>query len=248
MRHIRLLLLTACWGCSLSPLQNRIKPGEEAFVVVTGTGADGHTDLFAFQPGGGEVYQLTFTAMTESAPHLSRRGDVVAFLRHGAGSGREQGELVVMNLLNGAERHLDVPESAGKLLNLGWSDDESRIYLETGNGRWMVDAPPAVPDARKAPPENLAFADSALTTWLGTPRFARVERCTSGGLCIVGPSGEPRELSPSGQAVTRWGSDSLGWLEGDEIVVRPLGPGPARRFDVNPRFVTKLTGLSYTSP
>lgn len=242
------LIPLALAACSLSPLQNRIHPGEEPFVVVVGTGADGKVDLFATLPGGGEVHRLTFTSMTESAPQLSRQGDVVAFLRHGTGSGRDQGELVVMNLLNGAERHLDVSDSAGTLRNVGWSDDEQHLYLETDNGRWMVDVPPLAPNARRIPTDLAAAADSALGTWLGTPRFAHVEPCTTGGICIAGPSGEPRELSPTGRGAVRWGSDSVAWLEGDQIVVRPLGPGPMRRLDLDPKRVTALTGVSYATP
>jgi len=248
VRTLLPLLVMAVGACSLSPLQNRIHPGEEAFVVVVGTGADEKVDLFATLPGGGEVHRLTFTSMVESSPHLSPRGDVVAFLRHGTGSGREQGELVVMNLLNGAERHLDVPDSAGTLRNVAWSDDEQHLYLLTDTGRWLVDAPPIAPNARRVPPERLAAADSALDTWLGTPRFAHVEPCATGGLCIAGPSGEPRELSATGTAATRWGSDSVAWLEGDQIVIRPLGPGPMRRLDLDPKRVTALTGVSYATP
>ncbi len=248
MRALRVLLPLALAACSLSPLQNRIHPGEEPFVVVVGTGADQKVDLFATLPGGGEVHRLTFTSMVESAPRLSRRGDVVAFLRHGTGSGRAQGELVVMNLLNGAERHLNVPDSAGILRNVGWSDDERLLYLETDTGRWMVDAPPVAPNARRIPAELTPTADSALNTWLGSPRFARVEPCATGGICIAGPSNEPRELSATGQDAARWGSDSVAWLEGDQIVIRPLGPGPMRRLDLDSKRVSALTGLAYATP
>lgn len=248
MRALLALALLPATACSLSPLQNRIHPGEEPFVVVVGTGADEKVDLFATLPGGGEVHRLTFTSMTESVPRLSRRGDVVAFLRHGTGSGRKQGELVVMNLLNGAERHLDVPDSAGTLQDLGWSEDEQHLYVATDNGRWVVDAPPAALNPRRVPVERLALADTALDTWLGRPRFAYVTSCATGGICIVGPSGEPRELSETGRAPTRWGSDSVAWLEGDQIVVRPLGPGPVRRLDLNPKWVSGITGVSYATP
>ncbi len=248
MRVPLAVMLLASAGCSLSPLQNRIHPGEEPFVVVVGTGADQKVDLFATLPGGGEVHRLTFTAMVESSPRLSGRGDVVAFLRHGTGSGRAQGEVVVMNLLNGAERHLDVPDSAGTLRSIGWSDDERHLFLTTDNGHWMVDAPPVAPNARRIPPALTATADSALNIWLGTPRFARVEPCATGGICIAGPSGEPRELSGTGQDAARWGSDSVAWLEGDQIVIRPLGPGPMRRLDLDPKRVTALTGLTYATP
>lgn len=248
MRALLALALLGLAACSLSPLQNRIKPGEEPFVVVAGTGADENVDLFATLPGGGDVHRLTFTSMAESSPRLTRRGDVLAFLRHGTGSGREQGELVVMNLLNGAERHLDVADSVGTLRSIAWSDDERMLYLETESGRWVVDAPPVAPNARRIPGDLEAAADSALALWLGTPRFARIEACEVGTLCITGPNGEPRALSTDGRFPTRWGGDSVAWLEGDLILIRPLGPGPIRRLELDPERVRDLTGLSYATP
>lgn len=240
------LLLVA--GCSLSPLQNRIKPGEEPFVVLAGTGSDGHVDLYATLPGGGEIHQLTFTAMVESAPRLSARGDVLAFLRHGEGSGRADGELVVMNLLNGAERRLDLPPTAGHLEAVGWAPDERTLYVMTSSGPWQVAAPPLAPNPQPVGEAARAAADSALMTLLGTPRFARASRCDSGGVCIVGTDGAPRQLDADGSAPFRWGSDSVAWLVGDRVVIRPLGPGPARRLDPDPSRISGITGASYATP
>lgn len=234
-------------ACSLSPLQNRIHPGDDAFLVVAGTGSDGYVDLFALLPGGGEVYQLTFTAMTESAPRLTRLGDVVAFLRRGTGSGREGGALVVMNLLNGAERTLDIPQAAGALQAVGWSDDERHLFLDTDQGRWMADAPPAPAAPRPVPAEWAAAADSALDIWVGWPRFARVTPCDS-GLCITGPNAVPARLAAVGGAATRWGRDSVAWLLHGDVVVRPLGPGPARRLALDPARVTAVSAVTYAEP
>ncbi len=235
-------------GCSLSPLQNRIHPGKDAFVLVAGTGTDQHVDLFALLPGGGEVQRVTFTAMVESAPRLTRQGDVVAFLRHGVGTRRAAGELVVLNLLNGAERTLEIPDSAGALSGLGWSDDQRLIYVATATGPWVVAAPPAAPDARPVDVDQRAAADTALALWVGTPRFAQVARCDSGGLCITGPSGVAAQLSSAGAAPSRWGRDSVAWLEGDVVVIRPLGPGPTRRLEPDPTRLHDLTAVSYATP
>jgi hypothetical protein len=240
-----LLLLAAC---SLSPLQNRIKPGEEPFVVLAGTGSDGHVDLYATLPGGGEIHQLTFTAMVESSPRLSARGDVLAFLRHGEGSARANGELVVMNLLNGAERRLDLPPEAGQLQGVGWASDERALFVATTTGPWRIEAPPLAPNPQPVPAAERAAADSALMTLLGTPRFARATPCDSGGICIVGSSGESRGLDPDGHDPFRWGSDSVAWLVGDQVVIRPLGPGPARRLEPNPKRITGISAASYAAP
>ncbi|HPF61038.1 MAG: hypothetical protein KC544_07870 [Gemmatimonadetes bacterium] len=235
-------------GCSLSPLQNRIKPGEEPFVVLAGTGTDGHVDLYATLPGGGDIHQLTFTAMVESSPRLSARGDVLAFLRHGEGSARSDGELVVMNLLNGAERRLDLPPAAGTLTGLGWSDDERTLYVRTSTGAWRVAAPPLPPEPRPVTDAERAAADSALMTLLGTPRFASAAPCDSGGVCITGADGTPRRVDPDGRAPFRWGSDSVAWLVGDRVAIRPLGPGPVRRLDPDLTRISGITGASYASP
>lgn len=233
-------------GCSLSPLRDKIKPGRDAFVVVSGTGSDGITDIFAALPGGGTVWQITFTSMTERSPRLTDRGGLLAFLRYGVGTARGQGELVVLNLLNGAERRIALPEAAESLQTIGWTADEHAIDVATSSGVWRVNAPPAEPDPRRL--DLPVGKDSALMVLVGTPRFARVAPCDSGGLCITGPNGVPRELSIDGRLPARWGSDSLAWLEGDRIVIRPLGPGPTRQLDLDPTVVSKLTGVSYASP
>ena len=53
---LRLLLtchLSLLTNCSITPLTNKIRVGEEPFVIVVGEGRDGETDLFA-APAGGE--------------------------------------------------------------------------------------------------------------------------------------------------------------------------------------------------
>lgn len=214
-------------GCSLSPLHRKIKVGEEPFVVFAATGPDGKVDLFASPPVGGDPVRLTFTAMRESMPRLTPRGDMLAFIRDRTqGSGQD---LVVMNLLSGAERLLELPTEAGTITALGWSSDHAAIYLQGAASRWRVSAPPAAMEVVLLDSRTSPAADSALMTVLGTPAFARAERCANGGICVIGPSGEPSQLSAQGGQPFRWGADSLAWFDADVLMIRPLGPGNTRR-------------------
>jgi hypothetical protein len=214
-------------GCSLSPLHRKIKVGEEPFVVFVATGTDGKTDLFASPPSGGDPVRLTFTAMTESLPRLTSQGDMVAFLRDRMRDGAQ--DLVVMNLLSGAERVVELPGEAGVISALGWSRDASALYLQASSGRWRVTAPPANLVVTLLDGSVDFDADSALMTLLGNPSFARAEACAGGGICVIGPSGIPSQVSTTGTAPFRWGSDSVAWFDGGMIVVRPLGAGTSRR-------------------
>ncbi len=90
-------------ACSFSPLAHRINVGQEPFVIFVGDGIDHHTDLFAAPAGGGEVAQLTFTALVEQHPRLSPSGDVVAFIRMRDTLPGTHHDVVAMNLLTGGD-------------------------------------------------------------------------------------------------------------------------------------------------
>ena len=214
-------------GCSLSPLHRKIKVGEEPFVVFVATGTDGKPDLFASHPTGGEPVRLTFTAMAEALPRLTPRGDMVAFVREQ--NDKSGHDLVVMNLLSGAERLLELPAETGTISALGWNSDQSAIYLQGATNRWRVTAPPAPIAIELLSAAAATAADSALMVVLGRPAFARAEPCVGGAVCVVGPNGVPARMSAIGRAPFRWGSDSLAWFEEDRIMIRSLGPGTARR-------------------
>jgi hypothetical protein len=232
-------------GCSLSPLHRKIKVGEEPFVVFVATGSDGKTDLFASTPVGGDPVRLTFTAMVEAMPRLTPQGDMVAFIRtRSSDSGLD---LVVMNLLSGAERLLELPPEAGPVTALGWSSDRSAIFLRGATARWRVTAPPAPIAMALLDADEAAQADSVLMVRLGSPAFARAEVCSDGGICVTGPSGIPGKVSPSGTAPFRWGSDSLAWFDDDRIMIRSLGPGTARHLTWTGG-VSEPRGGSYAEP
>ncbi len=217
-------------GCSVSPIANRVKIGEEDFVVFAGDGVDGRSDLFVSLANGGTVTQLTFTTPLEMLPRLSPEGGVLAFVRARDSLPSSPRTLVVMNLLNGAERDIALPDSAGKPQALGWARELGVFYVRTDRATtWRVTTPPLALAVTSVPAGEQVAADSALATWLGEPRFARAVACPAGGVCVIGPSGDTTTLAANGQGVLRWGADSVAWFEGTDLIVRSLGPGPARR-------------------
>jgi hypothetical protein len=222
-------MLVMVAGCNFSPLMNQIEVGEEPFVVVVGEGADGRADLFAVSAGGGTMRQLTFTTLLERGPQLTPEGAILAFLRMRDSLATTPREVVVMNLLNGSERRLALPAEAGQPQALGWSDDQATLYVQTDRGVWAIAAPPAEPLAREVTPGDAA-ADTALTRWLGSPRFARVIRCPV-GVCVQTLRGDTTQLSASGRHPFRWGTDSVAWFDGERLMVRSLGPGLPRRVE-----------------
>lgn len=227
MRPLGVALTLLAIGCNFSPLMNRIAAGEEPFVVIVGEGAGRQVDLFAVGSGGGAVTQLTFTVPIERGPRLSLDGTVLAYLRMSDTLPGTPREVVVMNLLNGSERRLGLPVEAGQPEALAWGDDQATLYLQTALGVWALAAPPAPAAARRVPKGD-PVADSALTTWLGTPRFARAIPCGP-AVCAVTARRDTVRLTPTGRDPFRWGTDSVAWFEGEELMIRPLGPGLSRR-------------------
>jgi hypothetical protein len=225
-RHAMLALATA--ACGLSPIDHRIKLGEEPFVVFVGEGIDGSTDLFTTTTGGGSVFQLTFTTVIERQPKLSADGMMVAFLRIRDTLPGTRRDVVVMNLQNGTERIVPLPASAGLPAELGWGSGDSTLYIHTAAGVWQTSIPPAGTEAIPVAGADTLFARKAVGAWLGSPAFAEAIPCAS-GLCIIGPRHDTTSLSPTGHDPMRWGKDSVAWIEGSEFVVRPLGAGRARR-------------------
>lgn len=228
MAAVIALGLTAA-ACNLSPLNNRIKVGEEPIVVFVGEGVDGHTDLFVVPASGGSIAQLTFTPLQESMPRINVRGDAVAFLRSRDTTATTRNEVILMNLLNGAERALSLPDGAGRATVIAWSPDGSSLYVRTANGTWQLSTPPAPPSATPVRGAAFVTADSVFELWVGEPRFARIIPCASGGICVVGPRVDTTVLSVQGRDPLRWGEDSVAWFEGEGMVIRGIGPGIVRR-------------------
>jgi hypothetical protein len=237
--------IVACRG-SLSPIQNKIQVGEEAYAVFAADGEGGMGDLYAVRATGGPTFPITFSRVDESAPALSPDGSMLAFVR--ARSVRDSTtELWVMNLLNGAERRLGAPAPVVRVTRAGWSRDGRTLYARSDHGTFRVAAPPA-PPAPAWVDRTDAEADSALMIILGDPPFARAEPCArQPGLCAVDRSGVTTVLSGDGYDAARWGDDSVGYFSENVLLVRPLGGGSLRQINflrapVRPRQLSVFPG------
>ncbi|MEO5825294.1 MAG: hypothetical protein ABIR59_05350 [Gemmatimonadales bacterium] len=216
-------------ACSFTPLTNRVDLGSDDFVVFVGEGVDGNTDLFVSLASGGSVTQLTYTGSVEMLPRLSTEGGVLAFIRARDTTTSSPRALIMMNLLSASERRLDLPDDSGVPTALGWNADESAVYLRMPAGTWRIETPPAPMQMIPVPGPEMLVADTAVATWLGAARFAQAVPCPDGGVCVTGPRGDTTQIAPQGVSPLRWGADSIAWFEGDNLIVRGLGPGPARR-------------------
>lgn len=210
--------------------------GVDPFVIFVAEGRDGVTDLFAGTPAGGVAWQLTFSRPPERLPRLAPAGTTLAFLRELPGG---KAELVVLNLLNGAERTTPVPEEARPVTEVGWSGDGSRIFLRGAGQVIATSAPPAPLSLTPVGEAERSTADSALAVLIGDPPLARVVDCESGDvvadsgrtLCTQGADGTQHLLAAGAEEPFRWGSDSVAWRNGSAVVVRPLAGGRSRQIE-----------------
>ncbi|MEP6473831.1 MAG: hypothetical protein ABJC74_08925 [Gemmatimonadota bacterium] len=210
----------------MSPLSNRLNIGEEAFAVVVADGEGGLGDLYAIPGGGGVPLQITFSRVDESYPALTSDGSVIAFIRGGLKSGT-QPVVVLMNLLNGAERRVELPEGEAPV-RVAWSVDQSRIFIRTSKGLYAVGAPPRTPDLAAVAAADSASADSALNAVLGDPAIAIAGTCRSGkGVCARSDTDETL-LDSLGRDPVRWGPDSVAYVSGNLLEVLSLGGGHVR--------------------
>lgn len=242
---VALLLTPMVWGCRVSPLINRVAAGEVPFLVMVGEGPDGQTDLFAVDASGGEVVRFTFSRDAESHPALDPSGVMVAFIRDAADGTRW---LAVMNLLSSAERETALPADLGTPARVGWNRDGTRLFVTGSGGRWSAPAPPARLQLDPVPDDGRAEADSSILVLLGDPAFASAFPCPDGAGICVSADGAISVIVPDGRDPFRWGADSLGYLRGGRLEVRPLGPGRSRALDLvrapsNPRQPTYSAGV-----
>ena len=239
-----LLAATACEG-TLPPLRKLGEVGKDPVILFTG-GDTGESDLFAVRPSGGDVIQLTFSPVAESRPSLSSDGGAVAFLRDST--------VWVMNLVSGSERRVRLPKGAGVPDRFGWAPDGRSLVVGTPSGLYRWVAPPKKGAADEIPAAERAAAESSLAVLLGSPVFGRVTPCErSADLCVVGDTGAPSLLAAGAHDAVRWGGDSVGYFVGDELRVRPLGPGRERTVELRnppagPREATMFPGAAPPSP
>jgi len=239
------LLLTAC---TIPPLRDEIEVGRDRYAIFVAGGGRAGGDLYAIRAEGGAALPLTYTNVGEMLPALSPDGFAVAFLRGASLRDSTPGTVWVMNLLNGADREITLPKSAGRPRRVGWSHDGARVVVETATGLFESGTPAAPAPPRPVPPEQRADAESSLAVLLGSPSFTRVVPCDeAGALCVRGRAGLPALLARHARDPVRWGTDSVAYFVGSALEIRPLGPGRTRRLTWsaaprNPRQMTMFDG------
>lgn len=241
------LAATACGG-SLPPLRGQMVVGRDAYAVFVAGNSPAGGDLYAVRAEGGAAVPITFTNVGESRPQLSPDGTSIVFLRGRSLTDSTPASVWVMNLLNGAERELELPKGAGLPLEAAWSEGGGEIVVSTTEGLYRFAAPPADGASRRVTAAERVGAESSLAVVLGRPAFARVVPCqVSDALCIETSSGSPSLLADRAHDALPWGADSVAYFVGNEVEIRPLGAGRSRRLDIEgpprPRQMTAFMGL-----
>lgn len=240
------VLLTSCGG--ISPLRKQAIVGRDSYFVFVADAPDGAGELFAVRGDGGAVFPITFTPVREAKPALSPDGSMVAFLRARRLQDTVAASVWVMNLLTGAERRIDLPAGANGEA-VGWSRDGRSLLVSAGGLAYEVPAPPERGEPSTVPPAQWHRMDSALGVFVGDPPFARVYQCEE-SLCAAPVSGSPSSVADDARDPARWGPDSLAYFSGGELLVRPVGPGKARRVPWTgvPPHPRELSGFPGTLP
>ena len=215
-------------ACSVTPLTNKIRVGEEPFVIAVGEGPDSMTDLFAAGAGPGAFVRLTFNRAEERTPRLSPSGSAVAFLRRAENT--DLWSLVVLDLVTNREETAPMPKGAGKPQAVGWSRGGDLVLVKA-YGYLVSPVPPRALWLRVVGLDSTAWADSLSSELLGGPPTARAGICRlpETGYCVfAGGGGEATRLPTATGAPIRWGPDSLAYPTAAGLEVRPLAGGRAR--------------------
>lgn len=227
--HLLLLTLLPACDPTLPPLRGQMEIGRDPYAVFVG-GSGPNSDLYAVRPDGGPPVAITFTPVAELRPALSPDGGALAFLRGTSLDDSTPATVWVMNLLSGSERELPLPKGAGQPKEVAWDPHGASLTVLAENGMYRINAPPSAPDPRPVPPAERARAESSLAVLLGDPVFTRVVPCEApGDLCVRAGTGEPDLLARGARDPVRWGPDSVAFFVGDNLEIRPLGPGRPRR-------------------
>ena len=155
---------------------------------------------------------------------------MLAFVRAATPADSTARRVWFMNLVTGNEREMPVFPDSSVPLRLAFAADGNAIYARTTGGVWVLDAPPAPPLFRRATGADSAAADSALTVFIGDPAFARIGPCIAkvGSLCAFPPGQAEAPLQEGGVDPVHWGTDSIAYLIGDRLIVRPGVGGRSR--------------------
>jgi hypothetical protein len=224
-------LLLVLAGCApVTPLTNHIAVGEAGYVIFVGEGSDDQTDLFASTLAGGDVVRFTFSRDREISPALDSTGLMVAYLRRGEREA-DPWYLAVMNLRTAAEREMRLPESMGVPDRVVWW--RGGLLVRASGGLLATPAPPETLRAEAVSASDRPSADSALAVEIGSPVFGQVVRCPvesdePTGLCVETADHPRQVLTAEGSDPLRWGADSVAYLTGGRLEVRPLGGGHSR--------------------
>jgi hypothetical protein len=242
-----LTVLTVLTSCTVAPLTNKIKVGEEPFVIGVGEGSDSLIDLYAALAVGGSFYRLTFNRGEERLPELSPSGIQVAFIRRNTAA--DPWSLVVLDLRNNREVSTPLPRAIGDPTALGWSEDDALVVVR-GHGSLVTSAPPGALWPRSVSLDSVRWADSLTSELVGSPPTARIAACSEGA-CVIAES-DTTQL-PGATGAIRWGPDSLGYLGSAGWEIRPLAGGRVRRPDwkglpANLREITYHMGKRASSP
>jgi hypothetical protein len=245
-----MFVVVAC-ETTLPPLRGMVEVGRDAYAVFVG-GSGLSSDLYAVRADGGPAAPLTYTPVAELAPALAPDGGSVVFLRAKSLRDSTPATVWILNLLSGADRELPLPQGAGAPRRVGWSRSAGGIVVQTDKGLYLLNPPPAKGDARPVPAHERARAESSLAILLGDPVFGRVVPCQAPDeLCVIGDTGSPGFLVRGARDPLRWGPDSVAFLLGNRLEVRPLARGRPRRvpwtnLPENPRQVTFFEGRKQT--
>ena len=221
-----LLLLTSC-DPTLAPLRGKMEIGQDPYAVFVGGGAL-DSDLYAVRPDGGPPVRITFTNVAELRPALSPDGTGLAFLRGTSLNDATPATVWVINLANGSERELVLPEDAGPPRRVGWEAGGGALIVEAAKGLYRLNAPPEEANPERVLPAERASAESSLAVLLGDPVFTRVVPCKTRDLCVVGKNGRQSLLAQSVRGAVRWGGDSVAFFVGNRLQIRPLKRGRPR--------------------
>jgi hypothetical protein len=244
-----MLLLAACES-SFLPLRGKFEVGQDPMVIFVGGDSPAGGDLYAVPTSGGRAIPITFSTVGEMRPALSPDGGTVAFLRAGSLTDSAPASVWVLNLINGAERQVGLPEDSGPPEQVGWADGGRSLVLSAGGRLYRAEAPPAEGTAKPVPIAQRASAESALAVLLGRPAFASAVPCANAkDLCVVSDAGAPALFARGAREPARWGDDSVAYLEGDRLMVRPLAAGRARQVEwsalpARPRQLSVFTGAT----
>ncbi len=242
--------LAAVAGCggSLPPLRGQIEVGRDAYAVFVGGNGPAGGDLYAVRTEGGAALPITFTNVGEMRPRLSPDGTSLVFLRGRSLTDSTPTTVWVMNLLNGVDRELALPKGSALPVQAAWSESGRSIVVAAGKALYRFGAPPAPPDPRPVTAGGRAAAESSLAVLIGDPPFARVVACAEpGSLCLASDT-IAHVLASGARDPFPWGPDSVAYFVGDEVEIRPLGPGRTRRLGWSqapsrPRQMTAFMGL-----